>query len=35
MYPKLGYVEYGRVPGCSIGPSGKMVDDVFFYKQLP
>ncbi|KAI0876809.1 acyl-CoA N-acyltransferase [Hypoxylon argillaceum] len=34
MYPKLGYVEYGRVPGCSIGPGGHMVDDVFFYKQL-
>ncbi|KAI0184143.1 acetyltransferase [Xylaria flabelliformis] len=34
MYPKLGYVEYGTVPGCSISPSGNTVDDVFFYKQL-
>ncbi|KAI8945641.1 acyl-CoA N-acyltransferase [Xylaria longipes] len=32
--PKLGYVKYGRVPGCSIGPSGNMLDAVFFYKQL-
>ncbi|KAI1754094.1 acyl-CoA N-acyltransferase [Xylaria castorea] len=34
IYPKLGYVEYGTVPSCCIGPSGNMVDDVFFYKQL-
>ncbi|KAI0450441.1 acyl-CoA N-acyltransferase [Xylaria acuta] len=34
IYPKLGYAAYGRVPRCCIGPSGNMVDDVFFYKQL-
>ncbi|KAI0547692.1 acyl-CoA N-acyltransferase [Xylaria curta] len=34
MYPKLGYVEYGTVPGCSIGLFRDPVDDVFFYKQL-
>ncbi|GAP82900.1 putative acetyltransferase [Rosellinia necatrix] len=31
---KLGYTEYGRVPRCSISPSGAMVDDVFFYKEI-
>ncbi|KAF2970683.1 hypothetical protein GQX73_g2930 [Xylaria multiplex] len=30
IYPKLGYVEYGRVPGYSLSPSGKLVDDSFF-----
>ncbi|KAI3331678.1 acetyltransferase [Xylariaceae sp. AK1471] len=34
VYPRLGYVEYGRVPGYCIGPSGNMVNDVFYYKQL-
>ncbi|KAI3336063.1 acyl-CoA N-acyltransferase [Ustulina deusta] len=33
-YPKLGYSECGRVPGCSVSPSGSRVDDVVFYKQL-
>ncbi|TGJ80369.1 hypothetical protein E0Z10_g8392 [Xylaria hypoxylon] len=34
IYPKLGYIEHGRVPGYSMSPSGNLVDDVFFYKQL-
>ncbi|KAH8158330.1 hypothetical protein CIB48_g9909 [Xylaria polymorpha] len=34
IYAKLDYVEYSRVPGRSITPSGTRVDDVFFYKQL-
>ncbi|KAI0099061.1 acyl-CoA N-acyltransferase [Nemania sp. FL0031] len=34
IYRRLGYVEYGRLPGCSIGPLGNMVEDVFFYKRL-
>ncbi|KAI0442362.1 acyl-CoA N-acyltransferase [Xylaria telfairii] len=33
-YAKLDYVQYNRVPGCSITPSGRWVDNVFFFKAI-
>nr|POE65355.1 acetyltransferase [Quercus suber] len=35
VYPKLGYIESGRIPKYGIHPlTGKLEDEVFFYKDL-
>ncbi|KAF2152593.1 acyl-CoA N-acyltransferase [Myriangium duriaei CBS 260.36] len=35
MYPKLGYIEYGRIPEHAISPTtGKRLSNIFFYKNL-
>ncbi|KAI8629506.1 acyl-CoA N-acyltransferase [Xylariaceae sp. FL1651] len=34
VYPRLGYIEIGRIPKYCISPSGDMKDELFFYKQL-
>lgn len=35
VYPRLGYIEVGRVPNYGYSPvPGKMCDEVWFYKNL-
>ncbi|RWA10412.1 hypothetical protein EKO27_g4692 [Xylaria grammica] len=34
LFPKLGYVKCGRVPGFHMSPTGDLMDHVLFYKQF-
>ncbi|KFY37494.1 hypothetical protein V495_07144 [Pseudogymnoascus sp. VKM F-4514 (FW-929)] len=35
VYPKLGYVEYGKIPDYSVSPEGRVLKtETFFYKDL-
>jgi hypothetical protein len=35
VYPRLGYAEWGILPGYGISPKdGSLVDEKFFYKDL-
>ncbi|KAG5913927.1 hypothetical protein E4U53_004746 [Claviceps sorghi] len=35
VYAQLGFIEFGRLPNYAITPvSGRLVDGVFFYKDL-
>lgn len=36
VYPRLGYTRMGMIPRYGISPKdGKLLDEVWFYKQLP
>ena len=35
LYKRLGYREFGVIPGYAIGPKGEQYDSVCMYRQLP
>jgi hypothetical protein len=35
VYPRLGYIEYGKIPDYSVSPEGRVLkNETFFYKDL-
>jgi hypothetical protein len=34
FYPTLCFIENGRIPNYGYGPDGKLVTEIFFYKDL-